>query len=71
MTDPKPDVELRHYAGYEFSAIRHIAIDLYREAFGHEIDKPFGQWNGTVNASNDTPLCQGSALLSPTLTRNP
>jgi GNAT superfamily N-acetyltransferase len=41
MTNPPPDVQLRHYAGHEFSAIRHIAINLYREAFKHEIDKPF------------------------------
>jgi len=41
MTKAKPDLELRHYAGYEFSAIQNIAIGLYREAFRHEIDKPF------------------------------
>jgi GNAT superfamily N-acetyltransferase len=41
MTNPKPDVELRHYGGHHFSAIRNIAIDIYREAFAHEIDKPF------------------------------
>lgn len=41
MTAAKPDVELRHYVGHELSAIRNIAIDLYREAFGYEIDKPF------------------------------
>ncbi len=41
MTNPKPDVELRHYAGHEFSTIRNPAIDIYRETFGHEIDKPF------------------------------
>lgn len=41
MTNPKPGVELRHYMGHEFSTIRYIAIDVYREAFGHEIDKPF------------------------------
>ncbi|MGH3903436.1 MAG: GNAT family N-acetyltransferase [Pseudonocardiaceae bacterium] len=41
MTNSKSGVELRHYAGHEFSAIRHIAINLYREAFEHEIDKPF------------------------------
>ncbi|MCA1671523.1 MAG: GNAT family N-acetyltransferase [Actinobacteria bacterium] len=41
MTNPKPGVELRQYMGHEFTVIRNIAIDLYREAFGHEIDKPF------------------------------
>jgi GNAT superfamily N-acetyltransferase len=41
MTNQKPDVELSHYAGHEFSAIRNIAIDLYREVFSQEIDKPF------------------------------
>ena len=41
MTAAKPDVELHHYMGHEFSAIRNIAIDLYREVFGHEIDNPF------------------------------
>ncbi|MGH4008377.1 MAG: GNAT family N-acetyltransferase [Pseudonocardiaceae bacterium] len=41
MANPQPDVELRHYAGHNFSAIRNIAIDIYRETFGHEIDKPF------------------------------
>jgi ribosomal protein S18 acetylase RimI-like enzyme len=41
MTAAKPDIELRHYTGHELSAIRNIAINLYREAFGHEIDKPF------------------------------
>jgi ribosomal protein S18 acetylase RimI-like enzyme len=39
MTTATP--ELRHYAGHEFSTIRNIAINLYRQAFGHEIDKPF------------------------------
>ncbi|MGH3692931.1 MAG: GNAT family N-acetyltransferase [Pseudonocardiaceae bacterium] len=39
MTATKP--ELRHYAGHEFSTIRNIAIKLYRQAFEHEIDKPF------------------------------
>jgi GNAT superfamily N-acetyltransferase len=41
MTNPQPEVELRHYTGHELSAIRNIAIDLYRGAFGHEIDTPF------------------------------
>lgn len=41
MTNSQSDVELRHYVGHEFGAIRNIAIDLYREVFGHEIDKPF------------------------------
>ncbi|HEY6424482.1 MAG TPA: GNAT family N-acetyltransferase [Pseudonocardiaceae bacterium] len=41
MTAAEPDVELRNYTGNEFSAIRRIAIDLYREAFPHEVDKPF------------------------------
>ncbi|HSZ30940.1 MAG TPA: GNAT family N-acetyltransferase [Pseudonocardiaceae bacterium] len=41
MTNPKPRIGLRHYAGHEFSAIRNITIDLYREAFEHEIDEPF------------------------------
>lgn len=41
MSNPQPDLELFHYAGHEFSAIQNIAIDLYREAFGHEIDQPF------------------------------
>ncbi len=41
MTSPKPDIQLRHYTGGEFSTIRNIAINLYREAFAHEIDQPF------------------------------
>lgn len=41
MTSPQPDAELRHYTGHEFNTIRNTAIDLYREAFAHEIDKPF------------------------------
>jgi GNAT superfamily N-acetyltransferase len=41
MTNPQPDIELRHYTGHEFDAIRDIAIDIYRETFAHEIDKPF------------------------------
>ncbi|MGB6162435.1 MAG: GNAT family N-acetyltransferase [Pseudonocardiaceae bacterium] len=41
MTNPKPRLELCHYAGHELGAIRSITIDLYREAFEHEIDKPF------------------------------
>lgn len=41
MIAAKPDVELHYYTGHEFSTIRNIAIDLYRETFRHEIDKPF------------------------------
>jgi ribosomal protein S18 acetylase RimI-like enzyme len=41
MTPAKPDIELRHYTGRELSAIRNIAIDIYRGAFRHEIHKPF------------------------------
>jgi GNAT superfamily N-acetyltransferase len=41
MTADKPDIDICHYAGHEFSTIRHIAIDLYREEFIHEIDEPF------------------------------
>jgi GNAT superfamily N-acetyltransferase len=41
LTNPQSDIELRHYTGHELSAIRDIAIDIYRETFEHEIDKPF------------------------------
>lgn len=41
MTNPQPDIELRHYTGHELDAIRNIAINIYRETFAHEIDKPF------------------------------
>ncbi len=41
MTAVKPYIELHRYTGHEFSAIQNIAVDLYREAFGHEIDEPF------------------------------
>ena len=41
MTAAKPGLELHHYAGYELDAIHNIALDIYRETFGHEIDKPF------------------------------
>jgi ribosomal protein S18 acetylase RimI-like enzyme len=41
MTTAKHDIGLRHYTGSELSAIRNIAIDLYRGAFRHEIHQPF------------------------------
>lgn len=41
MRNRKSDIKLRHYTGHEFSVIRNITIDLYREAFGYELDEPF------------------------------
>ena len=41
MTATTPDIVVRHYNGRQFDAIRHIALDLYRAVFAHEIDEPF------------------------------
>ncbi|MGH3940967.1 MAG: GNAT family N-acetyltransferase [Pseudonocardiaceae bacterium] len=85
MTAPKPDVELHHYTGQEFSTIRNIAIDLYREAFGHEIDKPFWSmerytqrierhatmsgFSAVVAYANEEPIGFAYGITLPTTTR--
>ncbi|MGH3919381.1 MAG: GNAT family N-acetyltransferase [Pseudonocardiaceae bacterium] len=85
MTAAKPDIDLRHYTGHKFSAIRNIAIDLYREAFGHEIDEPFWSvekyshrlerhatmsgFSAVVAYTNDKPIGFAYGITLPATTR--
>lgn len=85
MTASKPDVKLCHYTGYELSTIRNIAIDLYREAFAHEIDEPFWSverysqrierhaamsgFSAVVAYANEGPIGFAYGITLPTTTR--
>ncbi|MGH3853260.1 MAG: GNAT family N-acetyltransferase [Pseudonocardiaceae bacterium] len=85
MTNPKAGVELHHYAGHEFNAAQDIAINVYRETFGHQIDTPFwsiqryGQrikrhsamsgFSAIVAYVNEEPIGFAYGITRPTTTR--